>query len=272
LCVSEGELPPAVGSYADTKTINALTSLRSVEAQPVVSTRAAAGPVEANPGGRLAGKRRNRRPPGSRTRPKASKAMSEWLADAANLKFAVGKSIRYHARRRAFFDALHRFTVIVTLLGGSAAFVAVLQEFPILAQVSALAVAVTSALDLAVGFSSRARTYDDLCRRWADLGSTMERTVDATQQMVHDWKAERLQIEKDEPTQLGALNIICHNEEVQAHAWGTKYRLWFHQRLFCHLCTLPPYTPKAEEAAASRRSELEPYLAPAKPVSQEQPR
>lgn len=255
--------------HADKKAIKPLTSIGPVDAVTFAAITLTAVTVEANAGSR-AGKRWNRRSAGPRAWHETSQEMSDWIDDAAKLKFAVGRSIRYHAKRRAFFDVLHRCSVVVTLIAGSGAFLAAIQDHQVFAQAAALTVAVASVLDLAVGFGGRARLYDDLCRRWADLGSAMERTVDPTQQMVHDWKAERLQIEKDEPTQLGALNIICHNEEVQAHAWGTKYRLWFYQRLFCHLCTLPPYAPKAEAAAAPRCGERDPYLSPAEPMSQEQ--
>jgi hypothetical protein len=44
------------------------------------------------------------------------------------LDFGVHKSIRYHAKRRAFFDVMHRIAMLVAVVGGSAAFFALIGD------------------------------------------------------------------------------------------------------------------------------------------------
>ena len=158
------------------------------------------------------------------------------------LKFGAGKSLRYHAARRSFFDILHRTALAIAAIGGSATFVALIGDRTLLATITAAFIAVTTVIDVVVGFSERARHHDGLYRRWSDLNAKIIRHGPPDEQVLRDWMAERALIEKEEPTPLTALNIICHNEESEAQDYGEetiRYVRW-HQRLFRHLLTMPP--------------------------------
>lgn len=65
---------------------------------------------------------------------------------------------------------------------------------------------------------------------------------------VREWRAQRLLIEKDEPTQIAALNIRCHNEEAEARDYGNDqiYKIRWYQVALSHILTLPPnrFDPK----------------------------
>ncbi len=63
-----------------------------------------------------------------------------------------------------------------------------------------------------------------------------------TDEVLRDWMADRTLIEKEDPTPLSALNVICHNEEAEVRSYGedTLRHVRWYQRAFCHLVTLPP--------------------------------
>jgi len=54
--------------------------------------------------------------------------MSEIASELIGLEFAVHKSIRYRAKRRAFLNTLHRGTLAVVSLSGTATFVALIGD------------------------------------------------------------------------------------------------------------------------------------------------
>ena len=130
----------------------------------------------------------------------------------------------------------------IAAIGGSTAFLALMGDATLIAKIAAAIIAVTAALDVVIGFSERARVHDDLYRRWSDLVAKMIRHGPPSEEVLRDWMAERTLIEKEEPTPLSALNVICHNEEAEVRGYGEDM-LWHirrYQRAFCHLLTLPP--------------------------------
>ncbi len=48
--------------------------------------------------------------------------------EAWKLTFRVDKSMRYHQRRRAFFDRCHRWVMFAVILSGSAAFADLMRD------------------------------------------------------------------------------------------------------------------------------------------------
>ena len=130
----------------------------------------------------------------------------------------------------------------IAAIGGSAAFIALIGDATLIAKIIAAIIAVTAALDVVIGFSERARVHDDLYRRWSDLEAKMIRHGTPTEKVLRGWKADRTLIEKEEPTPLSALNVICHNEEAEVREYGEDklHHVRWYQRAFCHLVTLPP--------------------------------
>ncbi len=141
------------------------------------------------------------------------------------LLFAVRRSIRYHSRRRGFFERWHRTTSAAGIILSSAVVVAILANgSDLLAQVAAGIVAVLSAVDLVVGTGPMARTHHDLVRRFSELERRLccEETTDET---LNGVIAERLTIEVDEPPTLRVLDTLCHNELLRACNADKKYRV-----------------------------------------------
>jgi hypothetical protein len=162
------------------------------------------------------------------------------------LEFGVGKSLRYHRKRRSFFEFLHHATMLVATVGATGAFIALQNEVAWGANAAALLVAVTTLLDALINYQSKARTHDSLCRSYSDLKAEMVRVGEPSPEQLRDWRARRIEIEKDEPTPLSVLNVLCHNEQATAAGYGPDqhYRIWFWQHMFCHFLSLPPSTIK----------------------------
>ncbi len=92
----------------------------------------------------------------------ASAATEEVSSELIALDFGVHKSIRYHVKRRAFFDVMHRVAMLIAVIGGSAAFFALIGEKTEVGQIAALTVAIATALDLIFAFPENAREHDKL--------------------------------------------------------------------------------------------------------------
>ena len=87
------------------------------------------------------------------------------------LKFSIDRSIRYHARRRSFFDLFHKISMFLIIVFGSTAFAAYFKEA---AGFLGLVAALIAALDLVVGFSMKARDHALLYMRFMDIFAEME--------------------------------------------------------------------------------------------------
>lgn len=133
------------------------------------------------------------------------------------LLFHVRRSIRYHDRRRTYFERLHHITSALTiLLAGSVLFdLAKPGDSPGWMIILALISGFLSIFDMVVNYSSNATKHHDLKKRFGDLEIAIKtgNNEDAT------WKAhhkELLSIEKDEPPIYRALDLFCHNELLRA--------------------------------------------------------
>lgn len=134
-----------------------------------------------------------------------------------DLLFSVRRSIRYHNRRRMFFDRLHKVTNgIGVVLGSAAVFTALKEIYPFLTILSGVTIALFSALDLIIGTAQMARLHTDLARRFIQLEKAMIMVDEASTDALKSFTAERLDIEAEEPPVLHVLNTICHNELMRA--------------------------------------------------------
>lgn len=133
------------------------------------------------------------------------------------LFFDVRRSLRYHDRRRAFFERIHQATGVLTvLLAGSVLFdIARPGDNPAWLLALAAIAALLSALDTVIGYAAKAGLHRDLRARFAAL----ELSIIAGNTSGSAWQAhhlERLRIEQDEPPIYRALDLLCHNEILQA--------------------------------------------------------
>ena len=96
--------------------------------------------------------------------------MEKW----EDLLFGVRRSVRYHMRRRRFFDNTHKIAMILTSLGGSATIVSLLGEFGKAWTIGFAAfVAIFSIVDLIFATDKYARLHDDLARQFIEIEKEM---------------------------------------------------------------------------------------------------
>ena len=142
------------------------------------------------------------------------KTPNEPLQDQVSaLDFAVEKSMRYHQRRRGFYDRTHKATMFLVVLAGSAAFSGIggfaWDYFAGFA-------AVLAAFDLVWNPSHRARDHEMLFRQFSALAITIRTASRPDQSAYEKWIQERIQIETNEPPVYWALEADCDNEVRRA--------------------------------------------------------
>lgn len=175
------------------------------------------------------------------------------------LFFDVRRSIRYHDRRRAFFERLHQLTGGLTvMLAGSVLFdLARPGDNPKWLLALATVAAALSTWDMIVGYAAKAGTHRELKTRFGALEMAVL-TGDATPDAWLKHRLERLRIEQDEPPIFRVLDLLCHNEllradglrpEGAAAAHFARIGAW--QRLTRHLLHWADIDPTTANAPAT---------------------
>lgn len=155
--------------------------------------------------------------------------------------FNVRRSIRYHSRRRMFFDRWHTITSATGVIFGSATFFALLSQADLIyAQCAALVVTIMATLDLVVGTSQSARLHEDLGRKFIALERQIVMTRPVTQDALDSFSAAQLEIEAKEPPILRVLNCLCFNEQARAEGQppGEFLQIAWYQRWFANFCDI----------------------------------
>lgn len=156
------------------------------------------------------------------------------------LLFNVRRSIRYHSRRRQFFDRYRLFTSAMSAIFGSAAIATVMstvgKEYTIAA---AAAITILSIVDLVVGSARMARLHEDLYRRFIQLEKEIVSIAEEgfSEDALLRFTASRLSIEADEPPVKRVLDSLCYNELVRAMGYNQEQfiRVRWYQRLLAQL-------------------------------------
>src|SRR5579883_1573100 len=174
-----------------------------------------------------------------------AEAPDELAAPLTSLDFSVHVSARYHARRRAWYDRLHRAMMLVIATGASAGVAAIFGGLLLEAEYLAGAVAFAGVLELAYSLPERARLEDALYRRFNALAAEIAAASPVSAAQVCRWEAQRLLIRSDADDRLEALRRICHNLEAEARGYPAeaRYPIWPWQRLTAQLLSLPPLRP-----------------------------
>lgn len=173
-----------------------------------------------------------------------------------DLNFSIEVSIRYHDRRRGFFDTLHKTVRVVGMLGISAAAAGLtgyLNDVPAGREVGiggAFTGALLLALDVVVGFAESARLHDSLYRKFYELMAEIARAKDPSEDEIHGWLSRVLIIERDEPPSFHALYILCHNEVVYVMKYPrTKmHKISFHHRILAHIVPFRQFNYESPES------------------------
>ena len=160
------------------------------------------------------------------------------MAGYDDLLFGVRRSIRYHSRRRGFYERFHAVVLFLAVVFGSAtlgAFGGALGEgWPLWIKLSPAALAtLLSAADLVIGSMRKAWQHADFARRFIELERRLTAgPVAPDEALVAEFTGERLAIEADEPPVLRVLDTLCHNELLRAMGYPPEkqVRVGFWQR------------------------------------------
>lgn len=152
------------------------------------------------------------------------------------LLFSVRRSVRYHTRRRRFFDRFHTCATALQVLLGSATLLLFLKDLSVSPLIPAALVTLLSTLDLVIGSTAAAREHHDLTRRFIALEKQLLAAGEYGETELRVFKGQRLDIEADEPPPLHVLNAICHNETLRAlgHSREELVRIGPFQRGLAH--------------------------------------
>lgn len=127
------------------------------------------------------------------------------------------KSVRYHVRRRAFFDGWSRTFNFFVLVLGSGTIYAASNESPILATIVGAVVMLTGAIQLVWDPARNARDHEILARDFSKLLAEIHSKSDPDPAVISNWAARREEIEQAETATYNALEADCRNEVVRVY-------------------------------------------------------
>lgn len=154
------------------------------------------------------------------------------------LLFDLRRSVRYHDRRRAWFELLHRMAGLSALFLCAAVLFSAAGAAPAPPWLVALAIAAgLVGVDVLAGFANSAARHQSLRARFIMLEAALLADPAANHHIA------RLHIEADEPPIYRALDLLCHNEQMRADGHQPDSEHWasvpLYQRLTCHLFRWP---------------------------------
>lgn len=164
------------------------------------------------------------------------------------LMFGIRRSVRYHLRRRAYFEFMDRLSSFFLILLGSSAMAGIAPYKWI-----GFLVAVVSSLKLIFAPGLRAGVHAQFVKDFTRLEQELSR--DDTEETFSKAKAMRLDLESTEPPILRVLDAICHNELARAQGI-TDPNEYVHlsslQRLMAHLFSWREHTLKKGDPTGAR--------------------
>ena len=156
--------------------------------------------------------------------------------DLHELSFGVKRSVRYHAKRSAFFSKLNQFNNLATIVLSAAVMTSFMEDMKIqgisVSFVVGFLVFALASIVIVFDATGRAQKQHDLSRRFIELQKAMLKDK-PSQDDYAAWTKERLSIEVEDPNTLNVLNAICHNELIRAGGYGDDQmaRIGFFQGL-----------------------------------------
>jgi len=160
--------------------------------------------------------------------PAGAKPLQEELDD---LVFFIEKSLRYHQRRKGFFEACHRWLMFLIIMLGAVSAANVFGS----SVAFALSSAAIAAVDLVFSLGPRARDHLLLHRRFSVLMAEILRTLSLDPTVLAEWQARRVEIVAEEPPIYWALDRDCYNEVHLARGERDGlFKLSWAERLFMH--------------------------------------
>lgn len=135
-----------------------------------------------------------------------------------DLLFHVICSVKYHSRRRRFYENVSNVVLFLAFLYSTATISLFLDIFVVAyGNLPAIIISVLLGITLVGRVGTKANDHNDLKRRFIRLQQSMElgrATMDETK--IAGWREKRLQIEMDEPPINRVVHAQCYNEVVKS--------------------------------------------------------
>jgi hypothetical protein len=142
----------------------------------------------------------------------------EPLSEREGFRISLVRNANYHEDRELFFARIHRLTMFVVVVSGSASFTFVntttLGGIPVLAAIITLA----GLIDLVFDVSGKARLHASLRRRVYDVLAQTEDQSRGVMQL----KEQAVRIYADEPPTMNAVNALAFNTSMLAFGRSQK--------------------------------------------------
>jgi len=137
--------------------------------------------------------------------------------DICEMLFGIRRSIRYHTRRRLFFDRINKWSEAITAIGGSGTIISILSNTGAQTPTTILAAitAIASVINLVFDTKGNARAHHDFARQFIQIEKELAKK-NVTEEELARLTAQRLDIEAEEPPVLRVLDSMCHNELLKA--------------------------------------------------------
>ncbi|SHH34270.1 hypothetical protein SAMN02745124_00195 [Desulfofustis glycolicus DSM 9705] len=162
-----------------------------------------------------------------------------------DLLFDVRRSVRYHNRRRLFYDRICKGSDALTAIFGSATIITLLGSTKVVPPETPMYMAgitaILSVINLVFDTKENARLHHDLARDFI----TIEKNLIAphlTPEKFAEAEARRLDIEAEEPPVLKVLDLTCHNDLLKAMGYEEEhyYKIGFWRSAFANFFDLFP--------------------------------
>lgn len=140
------------------------------------------------------------------------------------------RNARYHEDRERYYSRLHRWTMFVVVVTGTATITSLLIKVPEVATASAIFSALSGAMDLVFDVSGRAKLHASLRQRfYALLAAAI-----ANESTLTQLRKTATLIYADEPPCMHAVNAIAYNGAMDAYGRPQKKKLLInlHHRMF----------------------------------------
>ena len=169
---------------------------------------------------------------------------NEIETDCKALMFNIRRSVRYHTKRKCFFEGCYRLVLFAGLLAGPAT-VAIHEMAPweMAGLIPSLTVSFLFAICLVGGLLDKAVLHNNLIRELTSLEKELDGARNnLTPELIARFRDDVLHTEAREPPVLQVLNFICHNELSLAIGYKQNelYQVRFHQRLLRHFIDWRP--------------------------------
>ena len=135
-----------------------------------------------------------------------------------DLLFHVICSVKYHSRRRRFYENVNNLMLFLAFLYSTATISSLLDVFVVAhLNLPAIIISMLLGITLVGRVGVKANDHNDLKRRFIRLQQSMElgrATMDETK--IAGWREQRLQIEMDELPINRVVHAQCYNEVVKS--------------------------------------------------------